>query len=49
MAHRVRLLPPGVYTFLLNLAVTTPYNADYDGDNMYLIVLQVSYLASFVN
>lgn len=44
MVHRVRRLPPGIYTFLINLAVTPPYNADYDGDEMWLVVLQ-SYAA----
>jgi DNA-directed RNA polymerase II subunit RPB1 len=32
MGHRVRVLPG--LTFRLNLAVTTPYNADFDGDEM---------------
>ena len=32
MGHRVRVLPG--MTFRLNLAVTTPYNADFDGDEM---------------
>jgi len=34
MAHRIRLLP--FSTFRLNLSVTTPYNADFDGDEMNL-------------
>ena len=34
MAHRVKLLPWS--TFRLNLSVTTPYNADFDGDEMNL-------------
>lgn len=32
MAHRVRILPYS--TFRLNLSVTPPYNADFDGDEM---------------
>lgn len=32
MGHRVRVLPYS--TFRLNLSVTTPYNADFDGDEM---------------
>jgi DNA-directed RNA polymerase subunit A' len=38
MAHRVRILP--YKTFRLNLAVCTPYNADFDGDEMNLHVPQ---------
>ena len=34
MGHRVRILPHS--TFRLNLSVTTPYNADFDGDEMNL-------------
>ncbi len=34
MCHRVRVLPWS--TFRLNLSVTTPYNADFDGDEMNL-------------
>uniref|UniRef100_A0A452UNE9 DNA-directed RNA polymerase subunit n=1 Tax=Ursus maritimus TaxID=29073 RepID=A0A452UNE9_URSMA len=34
MGHRVRILPWS--TFRLNLSVTTPYNADFDGDEMNL-------------
>lgn len=34
MAHRVRILPWS--TFRLNLSCTTPYNADFDGDEMNL-------------
>ncbi|UJR32543.1 hypothetical protein I4U23_020005 [Adineta vaga] len=34
MAHRVKILPWS--TFRLNLSVTTPYNADFDGDEMNL-------------
>lgn len=33
MGHRVRVLSVGM-TFRLNLSVTTPYNADFDGDEM---------------
>lgn len=32
MGHRVRVLPYS--TFRLNLSVTGPYNADFDGDEM---------------
>ena len=32
MGHWVKVLPGS--TFWLNLAVTTPYNADFDGDEM---------------
>lgn len=32
MAHKVRVMPGK--TFRLNLSVTTPYNADFDGDEM---------------
>ncbi len=38
MAHRVKLLPYS--TFRLNLSVTSPYNADFDGDEMNLHVPQ---------
>ncbi|PGH28159.1 hypothetical protein AJ80_00049 [Polytolypa hystricis UAMH7299] len=38
MAHRVRVMPYS--TFRLNLSVTTPYNADFDGDEMNLHVPQ---------
>ncbi|KAM3182235.1 DNA-directed RNA polymerase II subunit RPB1 [Hymenolepis weldensis] len=34
MCHRVRVLPWS--TFRLNLSVTSPYNADFDGDEMNL-------------
>jgi len=34
MGHRVKILPWS--TFRLNLSVTTPYNADFDGDEMNL-------------
>ena len=36
--HRVRLLPYS--TFRLNLSVTSPYNADFDGDEMNMHVPQ---------
>ena len=36
--HRVRILPYS--TFRLNLSVTSPYNADFDGDEMNLHVPQ---------
>lgn len=38
MAHRVKILPWS--TFRLNLSCTTPYNADFDGDEMNLHSLQ---------
>ncbi len=38
MAHRARILPGR--TFRLNLCVCTPYNADFDGDEMNLHVPQ---------
>lgn len=34
MGHRVKIMP--FSTFRLNLSVTTPYNADFDGDEMNL-------------
>ncbi|KAE9418676.1 hypothetical protein Angca_003189, partial [Angiostrongylus cantonensis] len=34
MGHRVKILPWS--TFRMNLSVTTPYNADFDGDEMNL-------------
>jgi len=38
MGHRIRVLPWS--TFRLNLSVTTPYNADFDGDEMNLHIPQ---------
>jgi len=38
MAFRVKLIPG--YTFRLHLSATTPYNADFDGDEMNLHVPQ---------
>ena len=38
MCHRVKVLPWS--TFRMNLSVTTPYNADFDGDEMNLHVPQ---------
>ena len=38
MGHRVRVMPYS--TFRLNLSVTQPYNADFDGDEMNLHVPQ---------
>jgi len=38
MAHRVRIMPGR--TFRFNLCVCPPYNADFDGDEMNLHVLQ---------
>lgn len=40
MAHRVKVLPHK--TFRLNLTVCTPYNADFDGDEMNLHVPQTA-------
>ena len=36
MGHRVKVLP--FSTFRLNLSVTSPYNADFDGDEMNMFV-----------
>ena len=38
MGHRIKVLPYS--TFRLNLSVTTPYNADFDGDEMNLHLAQ---------
>lgn len=38
MSHRIKLMPYS--TFRLNLSVTSPYNADFDGDEMNLHVPQ---------
>jgi len=38
MGHRVKIMP--FKTFRMNLSVTTPYNADFDGDEMNLHVPQ---------
>ena len=38
MAHKVKVLPWS--TFRLNLSCTTPYNADFDGDEMNLHLCQ---------
>ena len=38
MAHRIKVLD--YYTFRLNVSVTTPYNADFDGDEMNMFVPQ---------
>ncbi|KAG7904960.1 hypothetical protein KL907_003176 [Ogataea polymorpha] len=38
MAHRVKVMPYS--TFRMNLSVTSPYNADFDGDEMNLHVPQ---------
>nr|AOE43181.1 RNA polymerase II largest subunit/RNA polymerase II core subunit [Cavenderia deminutiva] len=38
MGHRIKVMPYS--TFRLNLSVTTPYNADFDGDEMNLHVPQ---------
>eukprot|EP00834_Sanchytrium_tribonematis_P003158 NODE_114_length_18474_cov_1.567510.p2 type:complete len:1022 gc:universal NODE_114_length_18474_cov_1.567510:587-3652(+) len=39
MGHKVRVMPAGS-TFRLNLSVTSPYNADFDGDEMNMHVPQ---------
>jgi len=36
MGHRIKVLP--FSTFRLNLSVTSPYNADFDGDEMNMFV-----------
>lgn len=38
MGHRAKIMPG--FTFRLNLSVTTPYNADFDGDEMNIHVPQ---------
>jgi hypothetical protein len=38
MGHRIRVMPYS--TFRLNLSVTGPYNADFDGDEMNMHVPQ---------
>jgi len=38
MGHRVKIFPK--LTFRLNLSVTTPYNADFDGDEMNIHIPQ---------
>ena len=39
MAHSIVVLDkPDLYTFRLNVAATTPYNADFDGDEMNIFV-----------
>nr|PVC54158.1 DNA-directed RNA polymerase [Theileria orientalis] len=38
MGHKAKILPYS--TFRLNLSVTTPYNADFDGDEMNLHLVQ---------
>lgn len=41
MAHKIRVIPnKSLSTFKLNLAVTPPYNADFDGDEMNMFVPQ---------
>ncbi|KAL0051000.1 hypothetical protein WJX82_000334 [Trebouxia sp. C0006] len=40
MGHKVRILPYS--TFRLNLSVTSPYNADFDGDEMNMHVPQTA-------
>jgi DNA-directed RNA polymerase II subunit RPB1 len=38
MGHKIKILP--FSSFRLNLSVTTPYNADFDGDEMNMHVPQ---------
>ena len=38
MGHRIKIMPYS--TFRLNLSVTLPYNADFDGDEMNMHVPQ---------
>lgn len=38
MGHRIKIMPYS--TFRLNLSVTAPYNADFDGDEMNMHVPQ---------
>ena len=45
MGHRVRVLDYS--TFRLNLSCTTPYNADFDGDEMNIHVPQVRQAGGF--
>lgn len=40
MGHRIKIMPYS--TFRLNLSVTTPYNADFDGDEMNMHVPQTT-------
>ena len=47
MGHRVRVMP--FSTFRLNLSVTSPYNADFDGDEMNLHVPQSEETRAEVN
>ena len=42
MAHEMYLLAENINTFQLNAACTTPYNADFDGDEMNMHVLNSS-------
>jgi len=53
MAHKVRIKKEGVNTFSMNVAVTKPYNADFDGDEMNMHMpqndeaeLELKYLAA---
>ena len=47
MGHRVRVMPYS--TFRLNLSVTSPYNADFDGDEMNLRRFSLRGLLFFVS
>jgi len=39
MGHRIRVLPVG-NTFRMNVSATSPYNADFDGDEMNIFLTQ---------
>ena len=56
MAHKVRVKKQGVDTFSMNVAVTKPYNADFDGDEMNMHMpqndeaeMELKYLAAIRN
>jgi DNA-directed RNA polymerase II subunit RPB1 len=41
MCHKVKvIMDESLYTFRLNVSVTTPYNADFDGDEMNMFIPQ---------
>jgi DNA-directed RNA polymerase II subunit RPB1 len=56
MAHKVRVKKAGIDTFSMNVAVTKPYNADFDGDEMNMHMpqndeaeMELKYLAAIRN
>ena len=56
MAHKVRVKKEGIDTFSMNVAVTKPYNADFDGDEMNMHMpqndeaeMELKYLAAIRN